>query len=244
LALALAVLIGLAPGSVVTASTASAAPSCPVIDPTTHLAAPLPTPGIDWSGCNLDRADLRGASIVGANLNGASLIGATFQDTVLDGITFVNAILTGASFRGARLWGANLTGAHLDGVSLQDATLSPGPLQAEQAFVTCTDTGILGTGMPEFTPDLPDGWTLTPGIPSGLTLGAPIAPCPVPEPEAFASGLGPPSDWLLSQGRSIGGSCPKSWSPSWAWWPNGGRGGFVCDEELYWNAATQSWLIR
>jgi hypothetical protein len=38
--------------------------------------------------------------------------------------------------------------------------------------------------------------------------------------------------WLQQSGRLEGDSCLDGWSSSWAEWPNGGTGGFVCSREL------------
>jgi hypothetical protein len=59
-------------------------------------------------------------------------------------------------------------------------------------------------------------------------------------------GVTPPSDagtsdsqqepWFLSVGRE-GETCPSGWSPSWAQWPNEGRGGPVCNSFLVYSDA-------
>ena len=69
---------------------------------------PAPSPGVDWSNCNLANADLNSANLSNANLNFADLASASA----------VGAILTGAKvggmadFTGADLTGADLSGAH------------------------------------------------------------------------------------------------------------------------------------
>jgi hypothetical protein len=36
--------------------------------------------------------------------------------------------------------------------------------------------------------------------------------------------------WLQSTGRATATTtCPDGTNPSWAMWPNGGTGGYVCD---------------
>jgi len=42
-----------------------------------------------------------------------------------------------------------------------------------------------------------------------------------------------PPSWYQSYGRNAGASCDAGWSPSWAQWPNGNTGGFVCNREIY-----------
>ena len=45
-----------------------------------------------------------------------------------------------------------------------------------------------------------------------------------------------PEAWFLSMGRE-GETCPTGWSPSWAEWPNEGRGGAVCNSFLVYSDA-------
>lgn len=50
--------------------------------------------------------------------------------------------------------------------------------------------------------------------------------CPV-EPAAE------PQLWGQAYGRaSSDAACQDGWSPSWAWWPNAGTGGFVCERAV------------
>ena len=54
-----------------------------------------------------------------------------------------------------------------------------------------------------------------------------------------------PPVWYQSIGRSgAEEQCPSGWNPSWAEWMNGGRGGFVCNREIYWNVNTNDWATR
>lgn len=38
--------------------------------------------------------------------------------------------------------------------------------------------------------------------------------------------------WLQQYGKAEGVACDEGWSESWAEWPNGGTGGFVCTREV------------
>jgi hypothetical protein len=62
-----------------------------------------------------------------------------------------------------------------------------------------------------------------------LAIGAPV--------EGAASGVagtGPDlTIWHLSVGRGPGATCPSGYFPSWAAWPHGGTGGFVCNRDVY-----------
>lgn len=44
---------------------------------------------------------------------------------------------------------------------------------------------------------------------------------------------GQPLIWYQSIGRT-GSACPDGWSPSYAEWPNGGKGGPTCDKSIVW----------
>lgn len=47
-----------------------------------------------------------------------------------------------------------------------------------------------------------------------------------------------PPNWVQSYGRSPDETCRSGWNPSWAQWPNEGKGGFVCDRILTWQGET------
>ena len=64
--------------------------------------------GIDLSGCNLKKMDLRGADFTEVNLQQANLEKANLQ-----GANFQNAILDFSNLHRANLWGAYLVGASL-----------------------------------------------------------------------------------------------------------------------------------
>ncbi len=85
---------------------------CPVVAAKTGVVTPAPTPGIDWSGCNLTGADLASADLAGASLTGANLLGAN-----LTSANFTNANLTSANLGGAVLSSAIFTGATFTGVT-------------------------------------------------------------------------------------------------------------------------------
>lgn len=56
-----------------------------------------------------------------------------------------------------------------------------------------------------------------------------VTPTLVVAPAAL-SGTAPPM-WMQSIGRTTATStCPDGMNPSWAIWPNGGTGGYVCDK--------------
>jgi hypothetical protein len=200
-------------GGLAMAPTASAIVVCPTVDPTTHLvSSPSPAPGVDWRGCDLTGADLASADLTDADLSGADLTGASFFDADMVRTVLTGANLTGANLSIANLPDANLSGANLTNSNLTEAFLTRADLTG--AFVTCSDSGVLGTDITRTTGGaLPEGWTLITG-----TLSVPITPCPVP------------IMWLQSIGRtSLADRCANGYTPSWAMWPNDGAGGYVCD---------------
>ena len=84
---------------------------------------------VDWHGCDLSVAYLRGAKLHSANLRGtdlryADLIDANLRSANLSGANLSGATLRYADLRGARLLGANLTDAVLTDAVLTGANLS------------------------------------------------------------------------------------------------------------------------
>lgn len=54
-----------------------------------------------------------------------------------------------------------------------------------------------------------------------------------PAPEVVEEEAGPPNAWLRMIVRpDKDGACPDGWGPSWAQWPNGGAGGYVCVQTI------------
>jgi uncharacterized protein YjbI with pentapeptide repeats len=107
----------------VVAPPASAVVICPTVDPNDGAVSIAPTPGIDWSGCNLVGADLTGTNISNANFAGADLRSARFDQSILNGANFSHANLTDASFPDTILNGANLSNAIARNIYLVAADL-------------------------------------------------------------------------------------------------------------------------
>lgn len=53
-----------------------------------------------------------------------------------------------------------------------------------------------------------------------------------------------PPDWMKQYARAEAEACDSEWSPSWAQWPNGGTGGFVCVQVLTWSNSRQTFVIQ
>lgn len=53
-----------------------------------------------------------------------------------------------------------------------------------------------------------------------------------------------PPDWMKQYARAEGETCDPDWSPSWAQWPHGGTGGFVCVQVLTWSHSRQGFVVQ
>lgn len=201
----------------VSAPAASAVVTCPTVAPGTGaVTAPAPAPGVDWAGCDLTGASIFYVDVAGANLTGANLTGAQLGGSNMTGANLTGANLTGADVNFTNLAFADLTGANLTSAGMSGSNLTG-------AYVSCSNTGILGTGITSFYPNtLPTGWALASG-----TLSVPIVICV----SAPATTPAPIMMWMQSVSRDTAtAACPAGYAGSWAAWPNGGKGGFVCDK--------------
>jgi uncharacterized protein YjbI with pentapeptide repeats len=118
----------------VTAQAATTQGSCPTVTANTGAVSPAATPGVDWSGCDLEDANLASADLDGANLGTADLTGAILQSADLAGADLSKANLTSvdltksntnlADFAGAKLDFANGDGATLTNTNFTGADLS------------------------------------------------------------------------------------------------------------------------
>jgi uncharacterized protein YjbI with pentapeptide repeats len=129
------------------AAPVAAAADCPAVDPTTHLTTPAPSPGVDWSGCVLDGANLSNADLSGANLMNASLTSADLDWANLTNANLGDADLTDAALNYAVVTGSDIGGAKLGGTSMTDITSG----------------GLIG-GYPGL---MPSGWTEVDGYLAG-----------------------------------------------------------------------------
>jgi uncharacterized protein YjbI with pentapeptide repeats/outer membrane protein assembly factor BamB len=154
----------------VVTSAAASAVSCPTVNSTTGQVTPGPTPGVDWSGCDLAHAGLASFDLTGDNFSRADLTDATFRLSTLIKVDLAGAKLVGTSFNSAIMTDANLakatvtsddfayaglTGANLTGVNLSAATLD-----------NVTSGGIAASHAPS---TVPAGWRFTVGYLVGST---------------------------------------------------------------------------
>lgn len=110
-----------AAGLVLSAGPALAS-TCPTVSTADDTLSPAPSPGVDWSGCDLTNANLFNTDLSGADLAGADLTGAFMQLANLD-----NADLQDATITSAYMLNDKFTGVQSGGVTAtQPATLPSG----------------------------------------------------------------------------------------------------------------------
>jgi hypothetical protein len=167
-------------------------------------------PGASAAGCPTVDGDTGAVTPTagpGVDWSGCSLANSDLSNANLAGANLRDADLFNAGLYDVNLTGANLTGANLGNASLTGS------------IVTCSDTGVLGTGISGTPAALADGWTLTDGV-----LRVPVVACP-------ATPVVPV--WHQAYARTgAGADCLPGWHPSWAEWPGGGTGGFVCERAI------------
>ena len=120
------------------AGSATAAVSCPSVDPSTGAMTPAPGLDADLSGCNLTGADFFGLNISGGNLSNANLTDADLLSANVEGVNFSDANLSGANMTGDKLVSATVTGAIMG---------------------TTTLTGVWTFNTVGVPASLPSGWT-------------------------------------------------------------------------------------
>lgn len=133
--LGIVVAAALSAGTVVLWSGAASAVTCPAVAPGTGTVTPAPTPGVDWSGCRLVRADLSGADLAGANLSGANL-----QLANLTGSDLSSANLTDSAIDNADLAQTDLNGTMMAGIITVDGVASGG-ITGTPASLPTTELG-------------------------------------------------------------------------------------------------------
>jgi uncharacterized protein YjbI with pentapeptide repeats len=137
-------------GSVASAAqSAASAVSCPSVDPATGAVTPVPSPGVDWSGCSLYGANLTNANLSDANLYSVDLTGANLASANLSGALLKSAVLTGADLSGTVLAGANMFYVVSGSVTGTPASL-PGKLTVTGGYVVGPYVNLSGAGLAGF----------------------------------------------------------------------------------------------
>jgi hypothetical protein len=137
------------PAAIAAQSTATAV-SCPSVDPATGAVTPPPSPGVDWSGCNLYGANLANANLSNANLYNVNLTGANLASANLSGALLKSAVLTGADLSGTVLAGANMFYVVSGGVTGPPASL-PGSLAVTGGYIVGPYVNLRGADLAGFT---------------------------------------------------------------------------------------------
>jgi uncharacterized protein YjbI with pentapeptide repeats len=88
--------------------------------------------GVDFTECDLERADLFGASLTHATFNSSRLVKARLGSARLAYASFLGADLTDADFNGADLDNGKLQGAKLTGSTMDQTDLGHAQLQGAQ----------------------------------------------------------------------------------------------------------------
>lgn len=131
---------------------------------------------------------------------------------------------------------------------------SPTTTMQGSAGQTASATSRTTAQMKDVTTYASAGWSITDGYSTSTTWGICAGfndgyPFLTALQSSNVCGEGVPSQWPPSWHKSIGRAafsdpCPVGWTGSWAQWPNSGAGGFVCNQETYWNAPLRTWSTR
>ena len=129
-------------------------------------------------------------------------------------------------------------------------TQTSGQTSAESSGVVTGVTGLATSAMTDIATYRAAGWNIGGWAASGTTWGI----CAgvndgYPYLQAFYASNpcddGPtPPPWPQAYARGSGDTCLPGWNPSWAEWPNGNTGGFVCQRTLVYNRSTGQWDAR
>lgn len=198
-------------------------------------------------GATVSDVYARGAATVFATAGGGLL--GSLDDTVGAG-ELARAYSTGratgpesAGFIGVATGARTLTASFWD-------TQTSGQASAVYDDVVTGVTGLTTLALTDIATYRAAGWNIggwaatgtTWGICSGVNDGYPYL-------QAFYASNpcddGPtPPPWHQAYARASGDTCVEGWNPSWAEWPNGNTGGFVCVRTLVYNRSTGRWDVH
>jgi uncharacterized protein YjbI with pentapeptide repeats len=129
---------------------ARAASDCPTVNSGTGVVTPAPTPGVDWSGCDL--------------------FGASFNEVDLTNVNLAGADLENVIFGGAPMVGDNLSDADMENDDVQPNTFTDINMTGANISLDFFDpdaiTGLVSGGLTDSdgAPTMmPTGWKLTNG---------------------------------------------------------------------------------
>ena len=131
------------------------------------VVTPAPSPGVDWSGCDLFNANLAGADLTNASLSGANISQASLMNATLQGTNLAGADLFNTNAGNAHIVDANLTTADLEGFgvsSISHSDLAGADISLDSwDAVTLTYIKSGGLTDPNGTATFPRGWKLDHG---------------------------------------------------------------------------------
>ncbi len=129
-----AVCIACGLAGVADAPTASAA-TCPAVS-STGVVTPAPAPGVDWSDCHFNGANLSGADLSSADLSGASFTHANLASADLADADLGSARLERTTLAGANLAATVLAGSQLYLVASGQITGTPASFPANWSLAS------------------------------------------------------------------------------------------------------------
>jgi uncharacterized protein YjbI with pentapeptide repeats len=135
-----------AAGAVVLSAGAASAVTCPAIARGTGTVTPAPSPGVNWSACNLEHADLAGADLAGADLMGTNLEFVNAQGANLSDVNLQDGVIDDAQFADVNLSGTEMSGIYtVVGLSSGGITGTPASLpHPELGAVSLVDGYLVG----------------------------------------------------------------------------------------------------
>lgn len=188
-------------------------------------------------------ASMAGGAVVAAGLVGAGPSSAatltpigTFSCSVASTPTESRTGYVGDTFTVYGNGTCDLTSSSA-GVVSWTGSLTPGSDPAQTTNETITiSLDTVGTTTYRLT------WPNYPTSGGQLTITVTVQAAPSPSTHEVVSG---PAPWWQSYARGAEDEvCSEGWAASWAVWPNAGTGGWVCNQELVYHAATSTWAAR
>jgi len=187
----------------------------------------------------------RGTVAVSGNSGGGLLGGDDGSGTAMR--TYSTGGVTGGSNVAGFI--GYLSAPQVWGASFWDTSTS-GQSSANSTGTVTGVTGLATSAMTDIATYRAAGWSIGGWAASGTTWGI----CPgvndgYPYLQTFyaadpCSSGPPPPPWPQAYARAHDETCLPGWSPSWAEWPNGRTGGFVCQRTLVYNQSTGQWDVR
>jgi uncharacterized protein YjbI with pentapeptide repeats len=153
------------------AASAASAVVCPTVDASTGSVTPAPSPGVDWSGCDLAGAYLPSVDLTGADLSGADMSTVYMPSANLTGVDLANVNLSYSYLVSANFTNADLASANLNSTTLTSGILTGAGLD-EATFTDANVNGLVSGAVTGTPATLPSGWVLVDGYLLGSQASA------------------------------------------------------------------------